>query len=167
MPAIQVLGVFCDDVREEASGMHTLVGVYPDNLNVPPLPVALAKLALYVRVAVDPHIDVLPMFLWLVPDKGEEKQVNAIDPELVRRAQKEARERGTPIATIMCRIIMAPFPIMDYGRVKAALRTGDDEIICASLNFQPTPAPIPSLPIGLKPPAKRPRAARLKKAPKP
>jgi hypothetical protein len=32
---LHVVARFCEDIREEASGLHTIVGVMPDNLQSP------------------------------------------------------------------------------------------------------------------------------------
>jgi hypothetical protein len=47
MIGVRAMGVFCDDIREEVQGMHSLVGIYPDNVNVPVVPRMMPKLGLY------------------------------------------------------------------------------------------------------------------------
>lgn len=164
MPGITAMGVFCEDIREEKTGTQTLVGVYPDNLNIPTVPAALPKLALYMRIAVDPFVDAEQMSVWLISPKGDERKINDIDTKLVAQTQANSRKSGTPFATMISRIIAPAFPVTEYGRMKALLRIGSEEIICATLNFQVPPAsPSSNEP---RRPAKRSRAAAKKKAKK-
>lgn len=158
------MAVFCEDIREEKTGTQTLVGVYPDNLNIPKVPVALPKLAVYLRIALDPFVDADPISVWLISPKGEERKINDIDPKMVAQTQANIRKSGTPFATLISRIIAPAFPVTEHGRMKAVIRVGTEEIICATLNFQVPPAnPSSSAP---PPPAKRSRVAAKKKAKK-
>lgn len=158
------MGIFCEDIREEIASTQTIVGVFPDNLNIPHVPIGLPKLCLYIRIAVDPFIDIDPMTIWLVTPDGQEQQVSAIDPSLVASTQAIVRASGTPMATLISRVIAAGFPVVAFGRLRAVLRTKDEEIVCATLNFQPTP--ITPSPTEKKSRARQSRATQAKKASK-
>jgi hypothetical protein len=42
--------IFCDDVRQEADGKHTLVGCYHGNMFLPQFPANVTKFAFYVTI---------------------------------------------------------------------------------------------------------------------
>ena len=100
------------------------------------MPARLTKLAIYVRISVDPYVDAMPMPLRLVFPNAEEKRGNEINTELLASAQADARKTGVSRATAICRIVMQAFPVISYGQMKAVLRSDDGEVVCATLNFQ-------------------------------
>ena len=66
-----VVGVFCDDIREEVNSRHTLIGIYPDNLYVPAVPGMLDRLSLYVRAHIVPALEVRELSMALeIPGEG-------------------------------------------------------------------------------------------------
>jgi hypothetical protein len=137
--AVQAMGVFCEDIREEVGGLHTVVGVFPDNVNVPSFPAALLKFAFYLRVRVDLGADVEPIAILLVSIKGEELPLTTIDANILAKAQEEARASGLPFGTVISKAVTQGVPIEGPGRIKAVARTGEGETICATLNFQAVP----------------------------
>ena len=88
------------------------------------MPARLTKLAIHVRISVDPYVDTMPMALRLVFPNGEEKRANQINAELLASAQTDARKTGVPRATVICRIVMRPFPVIGYGLMKSQIRRG-------------------------------------------
>jgi hypothetical protein len=100
------------------------------------VPARLTKLAIYVRISVDPYVDAMPVALRLVFPNGEEKRANEINAELLASARADVRKTGAPRATAICRIVMQAFPVISYGQMKAVLRSDDGEVVCATPNFR-------------------------------
>ena len=100
------------------------------------MPARLTKLAIYVRISVDPYVDAMPMPLRLVFPNGEEKRANEISAELLASAQADARKTGVPRATAICRIVMQAFPVISYGQMKQSLDQTTDRLVCATPNFR-------------------------------
>src|SRR5947199_412358 len=58
MQSRHAIGIFCEDIREEKNEVYSLIGVMPDNINVPATPGMLPKLAIYARFHVPPTLNV-------------------------------------------------------------------------------------------------------------
>lgn len=128
-----VIGLFCDDLRMERSGQETIVGVLPDNINVPSIPGAFPKLCLYVRL----HLDLKNKpkaitFRLDSPDELEHPEV-AIENEVIESSYKSADELGHAYAGIISRTIISPFSISQPGPFQIIVSIDGDEIICGSM----------------------------------
>jgi hypothetical protein len=54
MNDISIVALFCSDVRQEKGGTETIVGVLPDNVNLPSIPGPFAQICVYVRMHMRP-----------------------------------------------------------------------------------------------------------------
>jgi len=141
-----VIALFCDDVREEKSGAFTLVGILPDNANIPPLPAdipedatgMMPRLCIYLRAHFDPKNELGHFSTKIVFPDGTEREVSAVDDETVAKARKETLEKGNLIAAVFSRIEMSPFPVMP-GRMRVEMTIGSETYVCGSLNFAQEP----------------------------
>ena len=141
MAEIRALGLFCESVREEAGGTHTIVGILPDNMTLQKVPSALPKLSLYVRIVVEPGVDPGQMSIWLSFPNGEAREIQKVDPKLVEASRKAAKDDGGPLVGVIAHAAFPQFPVPAYGRITALLRTAKDEIVCGFLNVkEPPPA---------------------------
>jgi hypothetical protein len=167
-PPFVAVAVFCDSIRQEVGGAETLVGVMTDNVNVPEVPAAMGRLALYVRIQIDPDFDPNPVSLALRLPDDTEVDLGKVDATVFDRARQQAREQGKPYAGVIVRSVMGPFGILKYGRIEAILRTSTDKILCGHLTFRaPDSSAIAvSTSTAPSPPAKRSRADGKKKATK-
>ena len=52
MNDISVVALFCSDVRQEKGGTETIVGIFPDNVNLLTIPGAFAQMYVYVRMLI-------------------------------------------------------------------------------------------------------------------
>jgi hypothetical protein len=169
MSEVRAMGIFCEDFREEMLGLHSLIGVLPDNVNVAAVPALMPKLTLYVRIAISHECAVNEMAVVLMSPSGENLLAeSAIETVLIERAKAEAAI-NTTFGTIVHRATISPFPIQEYGRVKLVVRADSKEIVCGALNFAnpETTLPVISSSLEQRPSAKRSRGARKKKAKKP
>ena len=146
MSQLSVVGMFCEDIREEMSGQDMLIGILPDNLDVPTFPGAMPKLGFYVRFHMDPAVDPGPLALRIRMPDGTERAHAVIDPTVVSKTRADAQASGSPIAGLITKTIIAPFRIDGPGRILLIVTQGGAEQVCALLNVQgskvkPTPNP--------------------------
>jgi hypothetical protein len=133
-----IVGIFCEDVREEKTG-HTIIGIFPDNMNVPALPGALPKLGIYIRCHVDPSAEIKGLSAKLRSVDGEEIQLAAFDEAAIKKTQAETREKGTPLAGFIMIAVAMMVQVRQPGRMIAIVNVDDTEVIAASLNLQVDP----------------------------
>ena len=134
MDDISVVALFCSDVREEKGNTVTIVGVLPDNLNVPKLPGALPKLCVYVRV----H-----MYTRLVMDG---KELGRIDMQktVVDAARAKSKDSGKAYAGLISTFVMSPLAIVKPGLMEALVMVRGKEIVAGSLYLNEVPQPQPA-----------------------
>jgi hypothetical protein len=138
MQPISIIGLFCEDIRQEKSEQATLIGILPDNLAMPQVPNVLPKLGVYIRVHFDPKTSPSPMSIKLrVPD-GPDIPLGEITDELITQSKTETKANGTPVAGLVSMAVVTPFPIKTFGNVTAVVTTKDGDYICAALNIIPT-----------------------------
>jgi len=134
-----VAGVFCEDIREEKSGAETLVGVLPDNVNMTPLPSAMPKLAVYLRVMLDPDNPPEKIKSYLRTPWGQTIELGAADSVLIKTAVEQASANALPLAGIVLKGLMSPFAVQSVGTILAIADVDGEEIICAMLNIVSQP----------------------------
>jgi hypothetical protein len=139
---IHMVGMFCEDIREEKNGQLTLVGLLADNVNIPPPPAeappttraVMPKLAFYLRIHMAVEDEVAPMNVKLLIPDGGEIDLGTIGADLIAKAQKEAADKGLPIAGIVSQTVIQGFRIV-LGKLYGAVETKGERYICAVLNF--------------------------------
>lgn len=141
------IGLFCEDVREEIAGTHTVVGIFPDNLSLTEMPATMPKLVLYLRFMLNPASEPGKIIVSLTFPSGETIDILTIDAEVTSAACKAAIEERMPHAGMFSKIIWAPFSVTHYGRLVATARIEGREEVCAILNFRkPTSSIAPEQP---------------------
>jgi hypothetical protein len=142
--SVQIVGLFCEDIREEKSDQLTLVGILPDNVNIPPPPptgatrAMIPKLCLYVRIYFDLEDDLKEMKVKLsFPDSPiEDIDVGGIGEELIRNSREQAVTNGLPIAGIIHRAVLQGFTLPGAGKITAVVESEQMRRTCAVLNFR-------------------------------
>ena len=143
MMPIQVLTLFCEDVREEKSGTDTLLGVFTDNLRIgiPQEPMeghaaGLQRLGIYTRIlaTVDEPSKALQLAIRR-PDGTEFNVSDGFTAEFIENAREDAKRSGSPVFGLIIRAIAAPFLIPNPGRHLAVVKYGDQEMISGILNL--------------------------------
>jgi hypothetical protein len=132
---LNVVGLFCEDVREEKTG-HTVIGILPDNMNVSALPGALPRLGIYIRCHVDPSAEIGAISGKLRFADGEEIHLATFDETAVKKTQAETRDKGTPLAGFIMVAVAMMVQIKVAGSISAFVNIGGAEILAASLNIQ-------------------------------
>jgi len=131
----QAVAIFCEDIREEASGQVTLVGVFADNLEVPAVPGLMPKLCLYVRVHLDIGHKPSRITSVLTDIDGSEIPLGGMEGGGLDSAFEEAESFGVPYVGVILRGIFSPFRVNATGRAVALVRVDDEEVACGSINF--------------------------------
>ena len=146
---LHVLGLFCEDIREEKSGQVSLVGILPDTMNLPAPPsdvtpeeyeklaAVVPKLGLYIRVRLaqdDPDSE-MPISL-TTPD-GATIELGKIDAALIAKAKKEARDSQLPLVGLIFHAVLQGFQIAKPGVISAIVRYEGQPYVCAMLNVKP------------------------------
>jgi hypothetical protein len=150
MDDYQVIALFCDDIREERASKTTLVGIYGDNVNVPNIPSAFPKIALYVRLHMKPDFDLREFSVVLRFPKGDEVKLGDVDKATIEKAKKQAA-KDSPYVGVVLNVVFAPAPIEMAGRIVAVAIINGREHVVSGLNVQlkptsqnPTALPQPS-----------------------
>jgi hypothetical protein len=112
--SMNVVGFFCEDIRQEKTEQLTLVGVLPDRVKVPPLPpdapaeavARMPKLALYARIQFEPSDRVQSMTTKLRFPDGSVVELGRVDDETIAKAKREAIANDLPIAGIVQQAIL-------------------------------------------------------------
>jgi hypothetical protein len=139
MQPISVVALFCEDIRDEKSGMQTLIGIFPDNADVPAFPCTFPKLGLYLRIHIDPAFDPYSFSLVLRMPSGQEQVVAELGRELIDKGRREAEDSQSPLIGFISRTIVRDFTIPGPGRISAIVKVGEQELLAGALNVQEIP----------------------------
>ena len=132
-----VAGFFCEDIRTEIGGINSIVGILPDNIDIPHNPpLSMAKLALYVRINFDAEQDPGPIKQTIVQPSGGELLESVVEKKVVDDARSNAKRDGNPIAGLITRAVMSPFPITEAGRYRSYITIADQKFLACSLNIR-------------------------------
>jgi hypothetical protein len=136
MPKHAVMGLFCDDLRMERNGQETIVGVFPDTVNVPYVPGVLSKFCVYVRFHLDTNNRPGTIKLKInSPDEIEHPEIE-VEKEVIEKAYSDAEKNGQPFAGVISRTIISPFPFNQTGRIEVIVSIDNEEQICASMSVK-------------------------------
>jgi len=138
MRPFTVIGLFCEDIREEKSGQDTIVGVLPDNLHTPRVPAALSKLGIYIRVQLDKEANPQTLKAKLRVPGGSDIPIASLE-DLIGKAKIDAEIRKLPFAGLVARGVISPFPIPAFGKVEAIVEIDGIEYVCGVLNVVGAP----------------------------
>jgi hypothetical protein len=153
MIPLNIMAVFCEDIREEKGGTLSLIGVVPDNINIsnPPNEPGvmnfdatvrmLSKLCIYIRINFDPEYDLPEAKFRLILPNNDQMDLGGIDPVTIKRAQQQAKDKGNPLAGVIGRIILAGFRIPSAGLLKLEVILDKEIYLGGALNFQLTNPP--------------------------
>jgi hypothetical protein len=140
MPPFPFVALFCEDIRQETAGSHTLVGVLPDNVNIGPVPGMISKFAVFIRIQLD--LDVKPTTLrarMKIPG-GKTFELANFESQM-ELAQAQAKSSGLPFAGLIATGVFSPLPITAVGKIEAFVEVDGAEYICGALNLLQPPTP--------------------------
>ncbi len=153
MRPFSAIALFCEDIREEKSGVDSLMGVLPDNINVGNLPGMLVKLCVYFRIQLDVDVNPKTMKARIKLPGAAPIEIATFD-DLIETSKQHAEAIGLPFAGMIAKAIFTPLAIDQLGKIEAFIEVDGTEYICGALNLvQSAPNPVPSASSVLQPPA--------------
>lgn len=150
MTPLSIIGLFCEDIREESGEVLTLVGLLPDNINArKPQNISggainapfsqskfLNKLCVYVRANFDPDDPIRAIKLAIVFPDGQEVSLGETPPETMVKAKADAKAKSLPLAGIIMRAAMGGFKLQkDGGLIRLEATIDEEKRLLAALNF--------------------------------
>jgi hypothetical protein len=136
MNQYNVVCLFCEDIREETNEKYSLVGVFPDNVNVGEIPSAFPKLGIYARFNLATDFEIKEFSFNLRLPNGETIKLLDYDVAEIKTEQQKAKNLGAPFAGFIFRAMASPAPIPAAGRMFAVFAINGEEIIAGHLNIQ-------------------------------
>lgn len=146
---INALGIFCEDIREERTGL-TLIGVFPDNINLAvetpgevvvipsdrPMPKRISQLCIYARVNFGQEENIDSIIIRLIFPDGKKQELGVVSRETIEGAKKKAKSKGNPLAGVIARATVGGFNIAKPGVMKLEMDIGGESYLVAALNFK-------------------------------
>jgi hypothetical protein len=156
---INVLGLFCEDIREEKNDVLTLIGLLPDNINLAAPPSSsppekatkvLPKICVYLRINFGCEYKFESAIIRLGMPKGPPIQLGTIDAAIIEKARTQAIESESPLAGVLFRVEMGGLRMPDAGIIRLEAEIDGETHLAAMLNIRlaepnPTASPPPSL----------------------
>jgi hypothetical protein len=139
------VGLFCEDIREEVSGSHTIIGVMPDNITlaVPPSNEAAGssllfpKMGVYLRVHLEPSHRPAGAISARVSIPGiPDLSLGELGPDAIEKAFADSVVKKFPLVGIIFKAVLSPLQITEPGLATAFVKIEEKEIIAAMLNIQ-------------------------------
>lgn len=134
-----VISFFCDDIREEKNDMDTLIGIYPNNVNVPHFPFSFPKLGIYTRIHFDVEDSPGDIKIKASRPKEEDIPLTIMTEESFSESQQQTKEEGLPVMGLISKAVAVGFTIKEPGQLKIIVTIQGEEYIGGVLNVQQTP----------------------------
>jgi hypothetical protein len=136
IPAVTAIALFCEDIREEVGGTFTIVGIYPDNVNLTKIPAILPKLCVYIRVNFGPDaaaksIKTIKAHL-SIPD-GQSIELGEMDTAKVQEAIAAVKTSGKQSGVIL-RTYFSGFNVPKAGLLQLQVEVGGETYLAGALN---------------------------------
>lgn len=136
--------LFCEDIREEKSGLDIILGTFPDNLVIegPPPPTQkaqaiLPRLGIYMRVNIDVTGDKPRAATIRVENNaGADIARGEWTSALLDQSFAETKEHKMPFAGLVFKLVLAPVPIVaSSGQIRAFLTIDGNDQLIGALNI--------------------------------
>ncbi|MGH6872491.1 MAG: hypothetical protein ACREHE_13400 [Rhizomicrobium sp.] len=143
MTKLNMMGLFCEDIREEKNDMFTLVGLFQDNVEIG-FEVGIApKICGYFRFSFPTETPLPPFKIVMTFPDGESAEIGNVEQDVIDKAVRETKAQGGPIATVISRAILTGLRVT-LGRLVVTANIAGEEHILAALNFVLAPDAKPS-----------------------
>ena len=129
------IALFCEDIRLEASGQNSIVGILPDNVNVLKIPEVIPKLGVYVRIHLFNYDDPPSILFRLVGDEEQEFLKNYVEDHITEKAISESRQSNIGYAGIVSHVLASPFQIQQTGLIRALVAVDGDEQLAGAIRI--------------------------------
>lgn len=140
MQPLSVVGVICEDIREEKSGAISLIGIMPDNAKVPFVPpsgqmIIVPRIAFYARIHFDPSQQLGEVKLDLILPDGTILPLGEIEQKVIAAAREDSKISGAPISGVVSRAVISSLPLKSLGRIILQVTIGELKYVAAAVNF--------------------------------
>jgi hypothetical protein len=137
------IAIFCEDIREEVPGTHSLIGVMPDNINLAAAEperkggaLLFPKMGVYLRVNLDPQRRPrTAVSAKLIFPGGAEVSLGNVGVDLIKKAYVDAHTQGSPVVGLIFKSIISPVQFSEPGLMVVLTKIDDEEIASGSLNI--------------------------------
>jgi hypothetical protein len=134
MHEISAIALFCSDVRQERGGTETIVGILPDNVNVPRFPGGFVQMTIYVRIHLSTTYHPAEIVARVVLPDGKELDRAELQPDLIEQSREKAKVSGAPYVGLLARFAVAPLRIQEPGQLQAIVSVDGVDIVAGVLN---------------------------------
>lgn len=135
MNSINVIAIFCDDIREEKSEQQTLVGILPDNIVLDRIPGALSRIGFYVRIHAPVDSPLNDVSLIITESDGKIVPLSTFEQSIIEESRKASRDNGFSYVGLVTRALAVPFNVSKAGLVHINVLIDGAEYHAGSLNF--------------------------------
>ena len=132
-----VVGLFCEDVREEKSGQVSIIGVLSDNVKVPNMPVMVPKMGLYIRIHFDPSADPGTVKVKLAMPDSTEMDLEQFEDQVVSDARQKSLRQASPLTGLIVFGVISPLQVKAYGSMRLEVDVGANRYTAGVVNFVP------------------------------
>jgi hypothetical protein len=137
-------GLFCEDIREEVNGSHTIVGVMPDNITLagPPAKDAgssllFPKMGIYLRINLDvSHRPEGAITARAVFPGIPEVSLGELGSDAIEKAFADAVAKNFPVVGVVFKAVLSPVQFKESGLAQAFVKVEEKESLGAMLNIQ-------------------------------
>ena len=156
MTTISATAIFCEDIREEAGGSFTLIGVLPDVINIAPPPGPqeqmaaaqsqrpprrmLSKLCIFTRVSFDPAREFSSVNVRLTMPNGMSRELGEVPRATIEEARQFAKSEGHSTASVLVRHAFNDFKVGRPGEMKVEVLIDGAFMTAGALHFRQAPA---------------------------
>lgn len=139
MNDISCVALFCEDIREEKAGSTTLVGIMPDNVNLPGIPGTMLKLAVYLRMYMRPDFVPGQIITRIVMPDGSELAREEATAEVIEQSFRKATEAQNPYAGLIAKLLLIQVAIPQPGRMQVIVTAAGEDHVAGMINLRRTP----------------------------
>lgn len=132
---VNAVAMFCEDIRDEVSGQHSIIGVFSDNLKVSTIPGVMPKLGVYVRIHLDVACEPSELMIILLDAENNLIGDNIFTAELVARTLEDAKKTNKKVAGFFSQMVAGQMPIKQAGPIECHLRFNNETRFLGSLNL--------------------------------
>ena len=131
------ISLFCDDIREEKSGVDTIVGVFPDNLSLPHIPSVIPKLCVYTRLYLEKSEITPKLIAARLRLSWNEEIINIGDfgGTQLKNAFDEAEKGNQKRVGIIMKAILTGFTVAETGRLDVIINIDGNEVVSGSVRI--------------------------------
>lgn len=140
------VGIFCEDVRDEASGSFTIVGVLPDNIDIaggtaPPEAANSAfmfpKMGIFLRVNLDAsQRPKQPIKARATFPGNPDFQLGEIGIDVIEKSFADAEAKSQPIVGLIFKAVFSPLPLRESGQAIVYATIEGQDIVSGVLNIR-------------------------------